>query len=354
MSLLSTYSPPQAVLSPLTVASQASDAPSASPAGGAPVYLPRGMWLPGWQAIQSGVVSAILHAVTLIVLGIATVAPEKSQSAGMVVAQMHSVGDDALTVEEAAMAVPVRVDLQFASALRAGDPDRPMMDDLAPAAGVSDTVRDLRHTQWLTGMSENDDGGMGDGTTIGGGLGGLADVGETSGGGQADNNGAKSASFFGIEAGGKSFVFVVDLSGSMAGHRFRFAKAELRRSLEKLASDQRYYIVFFNTVAFPMPAANLLNATTQNRAKTARWISQMQTGGFTNPWPALQVAMELEPDAIFFLTDGEFDPMVVERIEPASTSDSTPIHTIAFQSRDGEELLKAIARKTRGTYRFVK
>lgn len=354
MSPSTTLSPPVACLRPLRGLPIGGDGDPSALLGRVPPCPPRGPWFPWWEAGRSGVVSAICHAVALILLGISTVASEKSNSAGMVVAQMNAGGDDLVTVEDAAMAVPVRVDVQFASAVQAGDPDRSLMYDLAPASGASDATREMRHSQLLAGLSESDVGGGGRGTNIGGGLAGLAEIGETAGAAKADNNGTKSASFFGIEAGGKSFVFVVDLSGSMAGHRFRFAKAELRRSLEKLSADQRYYIVFFNTVALPMPSSEMLNATQQNRARTIRWISQVQTGGFTNPWPALQVALDLEPDAIFFLTDGEFDPLVVERIEPASTSDSTPIHTIAFQSRDGEELLKAISRKTRGTYRFVK
>lgn len=164
-----------------------------------------------------------------------------------------------------------------------------------------------------------------------------------------------SATFFGIRAKGKKFVFVVDCSGSMsADGRLLRAQDELIRSLMGLGYDQEFYIVFFNHLVFPMPGNKLVAANGKNLRDTTEWIRHSLPIGGTVPWPGLAIGLDLKPDAIFLMTDGEFSPDAVDRLAVrGATGDRIPIHTIAFASRAGEELLMAIARFTKGTYRFV-
>ncbi|HUY36490.1 MAG TPA: hypothetical protein VMV69_27385, partial [Pirellulales bacterium] len=91
----------------------------------------------------------------------------------------------------------------------------------------------------------------------------------------------KSASFYGIEAAGNEFVFVVDMSGSMEGTRFRRARNELRRSIESLSSNQSYFVIFFSDDAYPMPAQGLLPRTDKNLRATVRWLNLVQCQGPT-------------------------------------------------------------------------
>ncbi len=163
--------------------------------------------------------------------------------------------------------------------------------------------------------------------------------------------------FFGTAAAGKSFVYVVDMSQSMEeGDRFRRAKAELKRSIGKLKPEQKFYVIFFNDQAFPMffprPAQNLINATGSNRSKAARWINNLRPFSVTNPEPALQMAIEMKPDVIFFLTDGDFDIEVRESTMKANKG-RIVIHTIAFASDAGKLILEQMAKDNGGTYRFV-
>jgi len=167
------------------------------------------------------------------------------------------------------------------------------------------------------------------------------------------NDGGESATFFGLSVSGQRFIYVVDFSASMEGGRFRRARGELRRSLKDLRPTQQFFVLFFNTAAFPMPGDGLRDATQGNLLAGRKWIDRAECVGDTDPWPALEAALDMKADAIFFLTDGNFDPAVVERIQPAESSRSTPIHTIGFMDRSGEKLLKEIARRTGGGYRFV-
>jgi hypothetical protein len=162
-----------------------------------------------------------------------------------------------------------------------------------------------------------------------------------------------TVSFFGATAGGNDFVFVVDLSGSMTGDRFARAEAELERAVKSLYEPQRFYVIFFNQVDFLMPTQGLVPATGLNQRDAIKWFRTAQCGGGTVPLTALQEAVRLKPQAIFFLTDGEFDPAVVTLIQPEPPTKPIPIHCIAFASRQGELLLKMIAQLSGGSYRYV-
>ncbi len=148
-------------------------------------------------------------------------------------------------------------------------------------------------------------------------------------------------------------VFVVDVSGSMHGKRIRRAQTELRQTLEALKPTQKFYIVFFSDGAVPMPASGLLPATRENVALACQWVQAAECGGGTNPLPALLMALELRPDAIYLMTDGKFPVDVLAAATQQPPGHRTPVSTIAFASKKAERLLQAIASETGGDYRFV-
>ena len=125
-------------------------------------------------------------------------------------------------------------------------------------------------------------GGL-EGSSIGDGSGGsLA-------GGGGDGNGG--AEFFGIGGKGGSFVYVVDLSGSMnEDGKWERARAELMRSIEHLTQDQQYYIIFYNDGWYPMASDKPILATTKAIDRTRRWVHRLWPGGGTFPLEALEHA----------------------------------------------------------------
>ncbi|MGC3972340.1 MAG: hypothetical protein QM775_34865 [Pirellulales bacterium] len=165
----------------------------------------------------------------------------------------------------------------------------------------------------------------------------------------------KEATFFGVKAQGKSFVFVVDTSGSMAGNnRYLRCRAELLRAVNELGYGQKYFIAFFNDRTFAMPERQLVPVKTMQLEKTSQWIVHAIPSGGTEPWDAFQMGLRMKPDAIFLLTDGEFSPDTARRILNAQpNTKKIPIHTIGFESVAGEAALKAIAEATGGKYLYV-
>ena len=176
-------------------------------------------------------------------------------------------------------------------------------------------------------------------------------------GAQGTSQGRGGASFFGVGGSGKTFAYVVDCSQSMRDDgKFEKACAELIRSIERLDPSQRFLIIFYNESAHPMEPAKPLQATPENLAEARDWIRYSTARGKTNPLEAMLMALSAEPDAIFLLSDGIFDAAIAVGIQQNNGSGSAriPIHTIAFRSREGEPIMRGIARHSGGKYRFVR
>jgi hypothetical protein len=187
---------------------------------------------------------------------------------------------------------------------------------------------------------------------------GLALGGSAKGDGTA---GPAATEFFGIGGYGQTFVYVVDASDSMnASGKFDRARYELMHSIEQLASDQRYYVIFYNDAAYPMNADEPIFATDQHVAETGDWVMSARAQHGTNPLPALLHAISLRPDAIYFLSDGQFHPMTIQVLRSHNRPTKRvkhrqiPIHTIAFVDYSTVGLMRTIARDSNGDHRFVK
>lgn len=175
------------------------------------------------------------------------------------------------------------------------------------------------------------------------------------------------AEFFGIQATGRDFVFIVDSSGSMSGRRWRNAVRELGDSLGALKENQRFYVIFFDVTTHLMfqgqvkgfrktKKLRMLNANEANLEKAKRWFARIKLGQQTQPRVSFDYGLSLNPDAIFFLTDGEFDDGTYEFLmEVAARSDRSPkIHTIAFGNPLAAPVLEEIARRFKGRHQFVR
>jgi hypothetical protein len=175
-------------------------------------------------------------------------------------------------------------------------------------------------------------------------------------GGTGNGKGGPKAGFFGTKEAGATFVFVVDGSGSMRGERFQRALAELRKSIKELKSWQKFCVIFYNDIPVPLfhpdATAKLYPSTSAQRVKANKWMLQLAPGGGTEPVEALKQALELQPDVVFFLTDGNIPPETREATKRANRY-NTIVHTVGFESRDGEGILKEIAKDNGGRYRYV-
>ncbi|WDQ17998.1 vWA domain-containing protein [Rhodopirellula sp. P2] len=173
--------------------------------------------------------------------------------------------------------------------------------------------------------------------------------------------------FCGVEGGGNHFVYLVDSSGSM-GDAFTSARSALLQSIDMLTEKQRFYVVFFDAECDYMqlsgsaaPESRSAYATANNKQQLRNWAMRVSMDRGKAPYEPLRFALELKPDVIFLLSDGEF-PQGIEDLlteENRSTNlfgDTDPIsivHTISYHSREGESRMRRIAEKNFGQYRHV-
>lgn len=181
----------------------------------------------------------------------------------------------------------------------------------------------------------------------------------SAGGDHAGNSGGQGGGFFGIDLRQPSVVFVVDSSRSMnhphpgeAKTRFGRVKLELLRTVAGLTSDQKFFIIFFNTAAIPMPADRLMEATPATQRASIEWMNTLRAEGGTDPEQALMLALQLNPAVIHFLTDGDFAYKVVPNVTRANVR-GVVIHTIGFGDDKGAKLLSELAARNSGNYQFI-
>lgn len=188
------------------------------------------------------------------------------------------------------------------------------------------------------------------GVLSGSGLGGNGD-----GDGEGDGHG-----FFGDPGSAKSFVFVLDRSMSMNKphqlsnglSRFQRLKMELIGFIDKLKPDQTFFVIFFNDQMFPMPAEGLVPATSANKQKYLKWIASANAVGGTDPRLSVRLAMKLDPEMIYFLSDGEVEPdyrVQMLRHDPGAWK----LNTYVFGLRQAGPFMKFFAEKHNGDYLYI-
>ena len=189
-------------------------------------------------------------------------------------------------------------------------------------------------------------------------------------------------SFFGVEGYGVSFVYIVDMSGSMLGGRFDRAVTELIQSVNALRPGQSFDVLMFSDQTVRMfatagrspgdspgsgstqrsgPAAGgLIPATPLNTVKLARWARSTYRAGHTQPSAAMAAALGSAPSGVFMLSDGRFDPpidragvsmpSVFEQI--ADLARPIPVHCVALQDSGSRISMQRLADASGGNFHF--
>ena len=221
------------------------------------------------------------------------------------------------------------------------------------------TLPDVTTSGILEGPGGDDRPGAGPGLgQIGEGLGGAGggDIGDGMGIG-AGGGGGGAASFFGVEARGARFAYVIDISGSMRGEKLAALKIELGESVKAMLDHMSFLVICFHSEAAPLgDRTKWMDATDGGKRWAIERITALEAMGGTEPWPAMELVLGSKPapDAIYFMTDGVFDPVVADQIAIRNTgSKKIPIHCITFVEKAAEELMRKIATDSGGTYAHV-
>ena len=174
-------------------------------------------------------------------------------------------------------------------------------------------------------------------------------LGSGDGTGDGAGNDAGDA-FFGLRPVGRRVVYVLDCSRSMnhphdteAKTRFKRMKVELIKSILGMGPESEFYLIFFNDFAIPMPSRGLVQAAEQPKMKYLYWMKDLKAEGNTEPRVALQQALKLQPDILYFLTDGSFTYRVQQDLLSLRAG-RTEIHTFAFDAPFTDSMRRAYNR----------
>jgi hypothetical protein len=157
-----------------------------------------------------------------------------------------------------------------------------------------------------------------------------------------------------------SVVYVIDRSVSMGiDRKLEFARRELISRLRRLPSSVRFQVIDYNEFAELLvvdDCGDLLPAVPAIVERAAAHLLKLEAGGTTNHVAALRRALDLKPDAIYFLTDaGDLQPHEVADITRRNRRRSA-IHTLELTRRRSPQQdapLAQLSRENGGTCRRV-
>ena len=161
---------------------------------------------------------------------------------------------------------------------------------------------------------------------------------------------------------GHSFVFLIDRSESMGSGglgAIAAAQVELLAALKKLRSNHQFQIVAYNQLPAYFKERKLISVSDESIHAGEEYLENLPTFGATDHVRAIMSVLQLRPDVIYLLTDG--DPVISasqrKRIREESKGRTT-ISCIQFgRIRPEEEAtqsaLNALAAENRGSYTFV-
>lgn len=312
----------------------------------------------GWYAALA--VSTVVHLSAIVATSLVPVEPQPLDTGRKTIESEWSSGE--LKTELTSFEPTVEVPVIQADRIPGGS------DSAAAAIAVEDSNTPVNPTEplrelpeissWIAELAKQNDLARVVGPVHSGKSSKLG-TGNGGGAGNGTGNGLGQGQFFDTKAEGKRFVFVVDRSRSMnypyPGEyktRFNRVKIEIGRSITQMNAEAEFYIIFFNDGLLPMPTESYLPVGSDARAKSFEWLAAVPADGNTDPRPALRMALNMKPDAIYFLTDGEFQPEISHDLE-SLVQRNVPIHTFSLANPNAEKTLKAVAEHNGGQYTFV-
>lgn len=156
------------------------------------------------------------------------------------------------------------------------------------------------------------------------------------GSGRPSGNGGHTE-FFSLSASGRVFVFVIDASQSMQyRNAFRTAREELLRGLQFLGPQDQFQIIVFNTVATlmtrPHSRQGLCRGTDINRRLAVQFLDGVFVDGGTDRMAALRLALKLNPEVIFLLSDADEPALTAGDLDEVRRLNRSraQIHTVEF------------------------
>lgn len=156
----------------------------------------------------------------------------------------------------------------------------------------------------------------------------------------------------------RDITYVIDTSGSMGGESLRQAKRALAWAVERLAPDDRFNIVEFNSGAWALFAGEQ-TADEGNKGRALAFIDGLKARGGTEMKKALDLA--LCPDCsspgrlrqVIFLTDGAVGNERQLFVTIDNKLGNTRLFTVGIGSAPNSYFMRRAAELGRGTFTYI-
>ena len=166
--------------------------------------------------------------------------------------------------------------------------------------------------------------------------------------------------FFKDTASGWTFAYVINCSGSMVTRNaLDVVKRELLVSLDQLRPGARFSVIFYNlkirVFTDPSGQYEMMPASVENKSFVQSQLKTVVPNGKSAHLLALQTALDLKPDVVFYLTPAHLmTKNQVEAILPQAGQ--TRFHVIELGPGPDPGTVSQpsrLATVTRGTYRYI-
>lgn len=170
---------------------------------------------------------------------------------------------------------------------------------------------------------------------------------------------------FGVPGVGSKFLYLFDRSASMSGFEGRplaAAKRELANSLRSLESTHQFQIIFYNNRPsvfnpFAPQPPRMVFGEDKNKRLAEEYIRGMTADGGTDHMLAINLALGLAPDVVFFLTDAD-DPQLsaADLAQIERRNRGIVFNTIEFGAgpqRSSNNFLVRLAQQNGGRHAYV-
>lgn len=169
-----------------------------------------------------------------------------------------------------------------------------------------------------------------------------------------------ATSFFGQTGNAYKVVYVVDVSASLMIYTAQIIE-EMQTSIESLTPMQKFHIVLARPKRVEeLQFKRLVPAVpryTQAARELIHSIDRIPDVGAADPMKAMQRAFAVQPELIYFLTDGDYmsiEKPLEQTIDKLNAGRSVKITVIAFSPTPrASALLQRIAGRTGGHFRVV-
>jgi hypothetical protein len=174
---------------------------------------------------------------------------------------------------------------------------------------------------------------------------------------------APGGSYYGLPVFAQRLLFVIDVSGSMAGPRLQAAQRELAAAIERLDPQVEFGIVAYSSAVHPWQR-RLVPATAAFKQQAVRWIEHLVAQSTTATMSALELALTYDVEAIYLLSDGAptagrlTEPgAIVAAIEAINRQRLVSIYTVGIGAGAAgdpfDQFLRELAERNLGAYRRV-